>query len=267
MERTSPWTGSRRTASRPCFLATGLHGGRALNVPGEDADGVIQGVDFLRDTALGKDVQLGERVVVIGGGNVAIDVSLVARRLGAKSVRQVCLESREEMPAWDYEVQEALESEIDIVNCFGPKGFRVENGKVAGLEFMACTCVFDEQGRFNPQYDSEDCTAMEADTVIVAIGQSADLSYADGQGVSVTSARRAGSRSRHLADTPWTGSLRAGIHSTAPKAWWTRWPAAKKPPKASTGSSTAWICSKAGRRTGPFTSRKSSTNPSRRGWA
>lgn len=168
------------------FLATGLHGGRALNIPGEDADGIIQGVDFLRDTALGKDVELGKRVVVIGGGNVAIDVALVAKRLGAESVRQVCLESREEMPAWDYEVQEALESEIDIVNCFGPKEFKVENGRVTGLEFMACTCVFDEQGRFNPQYDSEDCTAMGADTIIVAIGQSADLSYTDGQAISVT---------------------------------------------------------------------------------
>ncbi len=169
------------------FLATGLHGGRALGVENEDAEGVLQGVDFLRDTAMGKDVSIGEEVIVIGGGNVAIDVALVAKRKGAKSVTLVCLEKREEMPAWEHEIQEALESEIRIVNSFGPKSFFIDkSSKVSGLEFKTCSAVFDGEGRFNPQYDDNACEAMFGDTVIVAIGQSAQLDFAKDQSLCIT---------------------------------------------------------------------------------
>jgi len=169
------------------FLATGLHGGRRLGVENEDADGVLQGVGFLRDAALGKEVQIGEEVLVIGGGNVAIDVALTAKRLGAKKVTLVCLERREEMPAWEHEIEEALESEIEIVNSFGPKAFFIDkSNKVSGLEFKTCTAVFDEQGRFSPAYDESQCQAMFGDTVIIAIGQSAELGFAEGNGISVT---------------------------------------------------------------------------------
>jgi hypothetical protein len=96
-----------------CFMAIGLHGGRNLGVENEDAPGVLQGVDFLRDAAMGKDVEIGEDVIVVGGGNVAIDVALTAKRKGAKNVTLICLEKREEMPAWEHEIEEALEGDID----------------------------------------------------------------------------------------------------------------------------------------------------------
>ncbi len=159
------------------FLGIGLHGGRSLGVENEDADGVLQGVAFLRDAAMGKEVPTGDDVLVIGGGNVAIDVALTAKRKGAKNVRMVCLETREEMPAWEHEIEEALESEIEIVNSFGPKSFFIDkNKRFSGIEFKTCTAVFDENGRFAPQYDENACESYFGDTVIIAIGQKADLS-------------------------------------------------------------------------------------------
>jgi NADPH-dependent glutamate synthase beta subunit-like oxidoreductase len=134
-----------------CFMAIGLHGGRNLGVENEDAAGVLQGVDFLRDAAMGKDVEIGDDVIVVGGGNVAIDVALTAKRKGAKNVTLICLEKREEMPAWEHEIEEALEGDITIVNSFGPKSFFIDKGnKVSGIEFKTCTAVFDDNGRFNP---------------------------------------------------------------------------------------------------------------------
>ena len=169
------------------FLATGLHGGRPLGVENEDAEGVLQGVDFLRDAALGKDVPIGDEVIVIGGGNVAIDVALTAKRKGAKEVTLVCLESRDEMPAWEHEIEEALEGDIKIVNSFGPKSFFIDKSqKVSGLEFKTCTAVFDEDGRFNPSYDESACEAMFGDTVIVAIGQSAITDFAAQEGIELS---------------------------------------------------------------------------------
>ena len=169
------------------FMAIGLHGGRKLGVDNEDAPGVLQGVDFLRDTAMGKDVALGEDVVVVGGGNVAIDVALTAKRKGAKNVTLICLEKREEMPAWQHEIEEALEGDIQIVNSFGPKSFYIDkNNKVSGIEFKTCSAVFDEAGRFNPQYDDNACQPFFGDTVIVAIGQSAQLEHMKAQGIPVT---------------------------------------------------------------------------------
>ncbi len=169
------------------YLAIGLHGGRRLGVENEDIEGVLQGVEFLRDTALGKDVPIGDDVLVIGGGNVAVDVALTAKRKGAKNVTMVCLESRDEMPAWEYEIREALESDIKIVNNFGPKAFFIDKGKrVSGIEFKTCTAVFDENGRFNPSYDENECQPMFGDTVIVAIGQSAILEPLKKAGIETT---------------------------------------------------------------------------------
>ena len=168
------------------FLATGLHVSRGLNVPGEDFPGVLKGVEYLKDSALGNPVALGKKVLVIGGGNVAVDVALTAKRKGAEEVTLICLEKREEMPAWDYEIEEALEEGIRIVNSLGPKQFLQEGGRVSGIEFKRCTAVFDAQGAFRPTYDEADLTTITGDTVIVAIGQAADLAFADGQGISVT---------------------------------------------------------------------------------
>ena len=169
------------------YLATGLHLSRKLNVEGEDLPGVLEGVDFLRDVSLGHEVSVGKKLIVIGGGNVAIDVARSALRKGAEEITLVCLEKRDEMPAWDYEIEEALEEAITIVNGLGPKRFLATDAKVSGVEFKRCTAVFDETGAFNPQYDEDDLTTMGADTVIVAIGQAADLSFAKKQEISVTS--------------------------------------------------------------------------------
>ena len=169
------------------FMATGLHGSRGLGVKGEDLDGVIKGVDLLRDAALGKAEELtGKKVMVIGGGNVAVDVALTARRLGSTDVTMVCLEKRDEMPAWDYEIEEAIEEKVNIVNSLGPIRFLGTNGKADEVEFQECTSVFDENGRFNPRYDDCKLTSYEADTIIVAIGQMGELEFADKEGIALT---------------------------------------------------------------------------------
>jgi len=169
------------------FMAIGLHGGRRLGVENEDVVGVLQGVDFLRDSAMGKDVPIGEDVIVVGGGNVAIDVALTAKRKGAKNVTLICLEKREEMPAWEHEIEEALEGDIKIINSFGPKAFFIDkSNKVSGIEFKTCTAVFDSDGRFNPSYDENECQPLFGDTVIISIGQSTDLSFIKEQGIAIT---------------------------------------------------------------------------------
>jgi len=169
------------------FVGIGLHGGRKLGVENEDAEGVLQGVDFLRDVGLGKEVEIGEDVLVVGGGNVAIDVALTAKRKGAKNVTLICLERREEMPAWEHEIEEALESEIKIVNSFGPKSFFIDkSSKVSGIDFKTCTAVFDENGRFSPSYDEDACQPFFGDTVIVSIGQSTVLDGIREQGIETT---------------------------------------------------------------------------------
>lgn len=175
----------KQTGFQAVFLATGLHQNRRLNVENEDLKGVLKGVDFLRDVAFGNPVSIGKKVIVIGGGNVAIDVALTSLRKGAQEVFLVCLEQRDEMPAWEHEIQEALEEGVTIINSFGPNKFLEKNGKLSGVEFKRCISVFDDQCVFNPQYDATDLTALEADTVIIAIGQAADLSFAAKQGIAM----------------------------------------------------------------------------------
>jgi len=170
------------------FLATGLHQNARLNIENEDIDGALKGVDFLRDVALGNDVSVGQKVIVVGGGNVAVDVAMTALRKGAQEVTLVCLEERDEMPAWEHEIETALEEGVEIINCFGPDKFLQDDGRFSGIEFKRCTCVFDEDGAFSPQYDESDLTQVEADTVIVAIGQVADLSFADKEGLQLSPA-------------------------------------------------------------------------------
>jgi NADPH-dependent glutamate synthase beta subunit-like oxidoreductase/Pyruvate/2-oxoacid:ferredoxin oxidoreductase delta subunit len=165
--------GLKSNGFQAVFLATGLHGSRKLGVVGEDLPGVLDGVTFLRDVALGKQIILGHKVIVVGGGNVAIDVALTARRLGCDEVTIVCLETREEMPAWQFEIEEALGAGVEIVNCFGPNRFVEKNGRFSGIEFKRCTCVFDDHCNFNPQYDETDMNTLGAQTVIIAIGQTA----------------------------------------------------------------------------------------------
>jgi len=156
------------------FLAIGAQGGRRLGIEGEDAEGVYTGVDFIRNVNLGEDVRLTGNVVVIGGGNVAIDVARTAARVGADKVDMFCLESRKEMPALEEEIEEALSEGIVINNSWGPKRIITENGKVTGIEFKRCTSVFDENKRFNPAYDENETITVKADAILLSIGQSID---------------------------------------------------------------------------------------------
>lgn len=153
------------------YIAIGAQSGRKLGIEGENAEGVVTGVDFLRSVNLGEDVKLKGKVVVIGGGNVAIDVARTAERVGAEKVDIFCLESREEMPALNEEIEETLEEGIDINNSWGPKRIIIEDSKVIGVEFKKCISVFDKNGKFNPAYDEENVIVVKADTVLLSIGQ------------------------------------------------------------------------------------------------
>ena len=168
------------------YLAIGAQAGRRLNVEGEDADGVIAGVDFLRKVNLDGAMQLEGPAIVIGGGNVAIDVARTAVRSGASQVSLFCLESRPEMPSIDEEIDEAVAEGIVIRNSWGPKRIVSENGRVTGVEFMKCLAVFDENHRFRPVYDETDTIVVAAGTVLVSIGQGIEWGgLLDGSGVAL----------------------------------------------------------------------------------
>jgi len=161
----------RAQGYRGFYLAIGAQAGRRLGIEGEEAEGVISGVDFMRKVNLGEELKLPGKVVVIGGGNVAIDVARTASRVGASSVAMYCLESRSEMPAARDEIAEAEEEKIVINNSWGPKRILVEKGRVKGVEFRKCVAVFDENRKFNPKFDEDDTIIVEADFVLSSIGQ------------------------------------------------------------------------------------------------
>ena len=163
------------------YVAVGAQGGRLAGVPGEDAAGVQTGVDFLRKINLAEevemlpdDIRLSGRTVVIGGGNVAIDVARTALRAGSESVGMYCLESLAEMPAAADEVAEAREEGIVVWNGWGPKEILADNGKVKGIVLKKCVSVFDENGRFHPVYDENECITVECENVLLSIGQSVE---------------------------------------------------------------------------------------------
>jgi NADPH-dependent glutamate synthase beta subunit-like oxidoreductase/NAD-dependent dihydropyrimidine dehydrogenase PreA subunit len=153
------------------YLAVGAQAGRKLTIEGEEAEGVITGVDFLHRVSLDGGVKLQGKTIVIGGGNVAIDVARTAVRAGSSGVELVCLESREEMPALEEEVEEALAEGVVLCNSWGPKRILTEDGRVTGVEFMKCLSVFDENKRFRPAYDETETRILQADNVLVSVGQ------------------------------------------------------------------------------------------------
>ncbi len=161
----------RKDGYEAFYLAVGAQGGRGIGIEGEDAKGVLAGVDFVRRINLGEDVTLEGDTIVIGGGNVAIDVARNAVRTGTGSVSMYCLESRNEMPALEEEIEKALEEKIQINNSWGPKRIVTEHGKVTGVEFKKCVSVFDENKRFKPVYDENDTIIVKADNVILSVGQ------------------------------------------------------------------------------------------------
>ena len=156
------------------YIGIGAQGGRKLGIPNEDAAGVLSGVDFLRRVAKEESISSGERVLVVGGGNVAADVALTAKRLGGKEIHLACLERREEMPASTEEVEQMQEEGIVIHNSWGPHTIDAADGKVKGIVFKSCTSVFDDEGRFNPCFDEGITREFTVDTIILAIGQSMD---------------------------------------------------------------------------------------------
>ncbi len=157
------------------YLAIGAQLGRKLGIEGEDSEGVITGVDFLRNANLGDNTKLEGKTIVIGGGNVAIDVARTAVRTGASKVDMFCLESRDTMPALEEEIEEALAEDITINNSWGPKRIVTENGRVIGVEFIKCISTIDENGRFNPKYDENNIIIVNADNVLISIGQAIEL--------------------------------------------------------------------------------------------
>ncbi len=164
----------RNEGYKAFFFAIGAQNSRKLGLEGEDLPGVIAGIEFMRDINLGKGVTLSGPVAVIGGGNVAIDVARTAVRAGAASVDLYSLESREEMPAWEDELAEAIEEGVRLNPSWGPKAILRNNGNVTGLELKKCTSVFDENRRFRPTFDENTTKTVEAATILVAIGQAID---------------------------------------------------------------------------------------------
>ena len=154
------------------YLAIGCQGGRKANVPGEESEGVMTAVDFLRAVDADESYPVKGRAVVVGGGNVAIDVARTAHRCGAESVTMFCLEPRDKMPASLEEIAEAEEEEVSIHCGWGPKEILTENGKVTGVVFKRCTSVWDKEGRFAPAYDENDTQTIPCEHVFLSIGQS-----------------------------------------------------------------------------------------------
>lgn len=171
-----------RSEYKAVLISVGLQQSRMLAIEGGDLTGVLPAIPFLREAATGGRPAVGQRVLVIGGGNVAMDVARTALRLGAREVHVACLESRAEMPAHEWEIEEAVEEGIILHPSRGPKRFIGQNGRVTGLEVLTCRRVFDDEGRFNPQLVEGTEQTLPADTVIVAIGQSPDLSFLPADG-------------------------------------------------------------------------------------
>jgi len=191
------------------FLSIGATLGRGLDIEGHESDGVLKAIEFLINANQGFEVEVGDRVIVIGGGDVAmdaartalrradyeavavstedikadernvmteaLDAARTATRAGAAEVTVISLESEAEMPASPFELEEASEEEITFIHRRGPARIVAENGKVVGLETIGVTSVFDEDGRFSPTFDADDRQTFDADTVILAIGQAVDV--------------------------------------------------------------------------------------------
>jgi len=153
------------------YIAIGAQKGRKLGIEGEDAKGVITGIEFLRKVNLGKELKMEGEVIVIGGGNVAIDIARTAVRISVSQVNMYCLESREQMPALDEEIKEAISENIKINNSWGPSRIIVENGHVTGVEFKKCVSVFDENKNFNPRFDENITKVVKANNVLISVGQ------------------------------------------------------------------------------------------------
>lgn len=167
--------------SAALLLAVGAKKSRMVPMHGSNSRGVLGGVDFLRDVYIGKEIKIGPKVVVIGGGNVAYDVARTSvRQKGVESVSLVCVEKFEEMLADRVEIDEGAEEGIERINSFGPHRINAAgDGTVKSITFKKCLAVFDSEQRFNPRYDESEVITLDADTVLFSIGQASDLSFLD----------------------------------------------------------------------------------------
>ena len=153
------------------YVAIGCQRGRKPGITGENAKGAYAAVDFLREAGAKESFALEGDVVIVGGGNVAIDAARISSRCVDAKISMFCLEQRENMPASKEEIAEALDEGIEL-NCgWGPKEVLEENGKVTGVVFKKCTRVLDAQGRFSPEYDEEQTITVPCKHVIFSVGQ------------------------------------------------------------------------------------------------
>jgi NADPH-dependent glutamate synthase beta subunit-like oxidoreductase/coenzyme F420-reducing hydrogenase delta subunit len=164
------------------LIATGLATSRMLPLPGADHPRVLPVLEFLTASNFDKPIDIGKNVIVIGGGNVAMDAARTAVRMGA-SVTAMCLESEEEMPAWDWERDEAEEEGVRFIFRRGPVEVLLDGDTITAMKTRKVTRVFDDQGTFSPEYDDGDLQDVPCDTVIMAIGQMADMGFVEGSGL------------------------------------------------------------------------------------
>jgi len=168
------------------YIGCGAWRSAKLGIENEDAPGVTGGIEFLGMVNRGNQVQVGRKVIVVGGGNVAVDVALAARRTGASEVRMICIEKHDEMAAGEWERREIREEGIKVSPSWGPARIMAEEGRVTGVECKKCVSVFDKDGRFSPVYNDQVRKTFEGETVIVAIGQAPDKDFVNGLGVELT---------------------------------------------------------------------------------
>jgi len=164
---------------RAVFIGAGAQSSKRIDIPGEEEGlaGLHYGLQFLADIRTGRQIQLKGKVVVLGGGNVAIDVARTAPRVGAGDVQIFYRRTKEEMPAWEKDIDEAIEEGIVINPLWAPKQIMHQGGKVIGIEFMRSMTVFDEEGRSSLSVDEKVTQMVEADTIIISIGQAPDISF------------------------------------------------------------------------------------------
>lgn len=164
------------------LVGTGLHEGRSTRIPGTDHKHVYQAIDLLREYSKGNEIPVSKKIVVIGGGNVAMDITRTLVRLqkqqyGEVNITTTSLETEDIMPADQEEIDESREEQVTLKPGWGPQKIEIENDQIKGLHVQKCLSVFDEKGRFNPTFDENQTDFFEGDMVIEAIGQGMDISY------------------------------------------------------------------------------------------
>ncbi|MBN1554509.1 MAG: FAD-dependent oxidoreductase [Phycisphaerae bacterium] len=195
-------------------VATGLANSRGLPIPNADHENVYLVLDFLQAISAGNAPKIGNTVLVIGGGNVAMDAARSAVRLGAGTVRAMCLENEEEMPAWSWEQEEARDEGVEFLHRRGPVEIVVDGGKIVGVKARKVTRVFNEQKKFSPEYDDADVIDVACDTVVFAIGQMADLGFIEGSELAADRGRLSCNTATH--ETSVSGVFACGEIVTPP---------------------------------------------------